>query len=138
MGDRVTLAVQDSGKRVYLYSHWNGSDMPEILRKALDRHQRWNDPAYLTRIIFQTMVGDNTNETGYGISHSVQDYNHPLIVVDCDAQAVSLESPDDGKSEYYRPSSGCKPVPFEQYASAAEQTWHSLDPENARYMPERA
>lgn len=136
MGDRVTLAVQADGERVYLYSHWTGYDMPETLRVALARKQRWDDPAYLTRIIFNTMtLGDEKGETGFGISTRVQDYDHPLLVVDCDKQEVRLEAPEGDKS-YCRPTETAQPISFADYAAAAEQSWHSLDPDNDCYKPE--
>lgn len=69
MGDRATIEIQDNGRSVYLYTHWRGSEIKTILRSALARRQRWNDAAYLTRIIFSEMIKDDiAGETGFGIS----------------------------------------------------------------------
>lgn len=136
MGDRVTLAVQDQGERVYLYSHWGGWEMPETLRVAIARRQRWDDPSYLTRIIFNTMtLGSEGDETGYGISTRVQDYEYPLLVVDCDKKEIRLEKPEGGQ-DYHAPSATHTPIGFEEYASATERSWHSLDPDNERFKPD--
>jgi hypothetical protein len=91
MGDRGNIAVQESADhRVYLYGHWSGYDMPEILRAALIRgNGRWNDPQYLARIIFAEMIkNDPGGTTGYGISARVHDNEYPIIVVDCEKQEI--------------------------------------------------
>ena len=78
MGDRRNVVVEfENGTSVALYTHWTGSDLPQTLAKALDRgRSRWDDPAYLTRIIFSEMIaaeaGDDVvavlmGETGFGI-----------------------------------------------------------------------
>jgi hypothetical protein len=132
MGDRVTVAVQDQGERVYLYGHWSGYEMPETLRVALARRERWDDPPYLTRIIFSTMTaGSEKDATGFGISTWPQDYEYPLLVVDCDKQEVRLEA--IGDSRYCRPSAEHQPMSFETYAIRPKQTWRSLDPTNKRF-----
>lgn len=70
MGDRRNIIVEFSDElSVALYTHWAGSDAPQTLANALSRGQgRWNDPTYLTRIIFSEMIKDEVlEETGYGI-----------------------------------------------------------------------
>ena len=72
MEDRANIIVQqeDSG-RIYLYTHWQGHRIKEILAAALNRgRDRWDDPAYLTRIIFSEMLRDMDPDgtTGFGIS----------------------------------------------------------------------
>ena len=95
MGDRGNIVVVNRGKRIYLYTHWRGSDIVNIAKRALGRHQRWSDPAYLTRIIFCEMIdGDVKGETGYGISTELGDNSHPILVVDCDKQEVYFEKGD--------------------------------------------
>lgn len=40
MGDRGNIAVLQSDKRqVWLYSHWDGHDLPEDIRVALARKE---------------------------------------------------------------------------------------------------
>ena len=70
MGDRRNIVVEhDNGLAVALYTHWSGSDLPQVLATALDRgRDRWNDPSYLTRVIFSEMIKDNVMDTsGYGV-----------------------------------------------------------------------
>jgi len=87
MGDRGNIKV---GK-VYLYTHWGGSEIPEILKKALVRGMgRWNDEPYLTRIIFCEMIKDDVmGDTGYGISTHICDNEHEILEVDCNTQTVN-------------------------------------------------
>lgn len=92
MGDRGNVAVMqypydDQDKVVYLYTHWGGTELPVVLAEALDSaagRGRWNDPAYLARIIFCRMVrGDEAGETGYGISLTPPDNEHEILYVNC-------------------------------------------------------
>ncbi len=94
MGDRANVAVKSCEDIVYLYTHWNGSELPELLQEALRRGiSRWDDPAYLARVIFCEMVkGEENGVTGYGISASVQDGEDRVIVVDTDAQTVTIRN----------------------------------------------
>lgn len=97
MGDRGNIVVQEAvGKRVYLYTHWRGSEIKSVVQLALQRHQRWNDPAYLARIIFCQLLapGDLKGETGYGISATIGDNGYPVVVVDCERQRVYFEHED--------------------------------------------
>ena len=90
MGDRANCIVkQENGPDVWLYTHWIGSLLPSIVQSALARRMRWDDPAYLTRIIFDAMTeGQHGEETGFGISTSMQDNEHPLIFVNGGDQTV--------------------------------------------------
>lgn len=95
MGDRANVRIIDDCDpelSTYLYTHNKGTELPEIVRRALAKRWRWGDASYLTRIIFCEMVdGDEKSETGFGISATRGDYNHPDIVIDCKAQMVSKE-----------------------------------------------
>lgn len=114
MGDRANIVVlQPKGNRVkqvtdalfakdreriYLYSHWGGSDLPLRLQEVLTRRVRWDDHSYLTRIIFCAMVRQEIDgETGYGISTTRPDNEHDYLVVDCDTQTVSRVREDSGR-----------------------------------------
>lgn len=125
MGDRGNIVVQEKTDcRVYLYGHWSGHEMPEILRRALVRGQgRWDDPQYLARIIFCEMVGDDRDgTTGFGISARVHDDEHPLIVVDCEKQEVRLESEPNGD---HAPKKS-KTWTISEYAAIDSATWGSF------------
>ncbi len=86
MGERGNIQV---GK-VWLYTHWRGHELKEILKSALIRgHSRWRDEQYLTRIIFCEMVaGDEMGCESFGIWHRMMDNNYPVLVVDVDRQQV--------------------------------------------------
>ena len=70
MGDLGQVIIKDrEAPDLYLYTHWRGSQLREIVRSALKRRQRWNDGPYLARIIFCEMIkGEEKGETGFGIS----------------------------------------------------------------------
>lgn len=78
MGDRRNVVVKfDQEKAVALYTHWSGSELPQTLARGLDAGKgRWDDPTYLTRILFCNMIAapdspdlhaDVFGELGYGI-----------------------------------------------------------------------
>ena len=90
MGDRGNIIIKDGESTVYLYTHWEGSRLNEILKSALKRGKtRWEDGAYLARIIFCEMIGEDTEElTGYGISSIMVDGGND-ITVDIEKQTVN-------------------------------------------------
>ena len=96
MGDRgnIIIRMPDNKGQIVLYSHWGGHDLPFILQQALQRgKERWDDPQYLSRIIFSTMIAENPEGlTGYGISTVVYDNEHPLLVVTPGQRTVHLEA----------------------------------------------
>ncbi len=84
MGDRANVAIkQPDGTAVYLYTHWGGSELALTVQKALAKRWRWDDGAYLARIVFDAMSdGNHGNETGFGISTGICDNEHPIVVLD--------------------------------------------------------
>lgn len=118
MGDRGNIAIEEDGKRIYFYSHWSGSELPEIVRRAIARKWRWDDPPYLARIIFCELVkGNEGEETGYGISLGICDNSHPIIVVDMNKQSVTL---DGGEAK------GFKELPFPIFAALEAATFKTF------------
>lgn len=93
MGDRANIVMHSEEGRVYFYTHWSGTELPSILSTALSRgKERWDDPAYLGRIIFCQMIGKGCNElTGFGISSFLTDNEYPLIIVDVEKQEIRFE-----------------------------------------------
>jgi hypothetical protein len=94
MGDRAQIGVkQYSGAVIYFYTHWRGSDVPEILQAALERcESRWDDRDYAARVIFQELIGDDTDITGFGISdRQVDDNEHPVPIVDFGNKTIVWE-----------------------------------------------
>ncbi|MDD3267107.1 MAG: hypothetical protein PHC75_08015 [Burkholderiales bacterium] len=75
---------------IYLYQHYDGYALYKIVQNAIIRgRDRWNDPEYLTRIIFSEMIKDYVmGETGYGIGTSEHGDIEFLITVDIDNQTI--------------------------------------------------
>lgn len=70
MGARAQVSIQCNEKdpAVYIYTHWGTESLKEDVQTALAKKWRWNDYEYLTRIIYDTVVGTEAGtETGYGI-----------------------------------------------------------------------
>jgi len=91
MGDRGNIEIVQGVKRmsedevraldsVFLYTHWRGSQVTQILANALKKSGiRGGDPSYLTRIIFNELQGDDRETTGFGISVGQPDDNEYAI-----------------------------------------------------------
>ncbi len=91
MGDRGNIAIigEDSLDQVWIYSHWNGSELSGMVKLALAARQRWEDAPYLTRIIVETCLDSASDKfTGWGVSTRIGDNEHPIIVVDIPVQIV--------------------------------------------------
>ncbi len=100
MGDRGNIKLV--GKQcfphpLYLYTHWGGYQMKDDLAEALAKGERWGDPQYLSRIIFQTMLHGDDGATGFGLSTALQDNGNPLLVVDLDAKTIWEEAEPGGR-----------------------------------------
>lgn len=100
MGDRANVVLKCRNEQIALYTHWNGSELPEILRQAMIRGKdRWNDYPYLNRIIFSEMIQyDVMNTTGFGISQHA--YDGRDIIVEVDDQTVGLSGNVYSFTEY--------------------------------------
>ena len=90
MGDRRNVVVTGRGSRVFLFTHADGTELPRVVQEVLRRKQRWTDPAYLGRMLFQGMVGGDQSELGYGVSSVQQNSNHDDVLVDTDKQEVTI------------------------------------------------
>ena len=99
MGCRGTIEIWNNGaapkdeeRPVVLYTHWGAKEMEDDLRDVLSRKQRWNDPSYLSRMIFNRMTRHDTDgETGYGILTVNVGDAEVEIVVDCNRQEVIIK-----------------------------------------------
>jgi hypothetical protein len=93
----VHTEYDEPEKGVYLYTHDDGDISPLLVRDALARRERWDDPPYLCRIIFCEMIkGDEFEATGYGISLHVNDNEHPLVRVNPRTKTVSFHQQSGG------------------------------------------
>lgn len=89
MGDRAQIHIEDNG--VKLYTHWDAQNAAQVVARALGRsHDRWNDPPYLARVIFQDLVGDDDGITNYGIG-TRNTHTRIDIYVNCADQNVRVE-----------------------------------------------
>lgn len=95
MGSRRSIKyIYGDGSQIFFYTHWNGEKLTEVLEYALRAGKsRWNDEAYLARIIFCGMValeGETalTGITGFGIGPKDFGDDHPTIVVDTRSKTV--------------------------------------------------
>lgn len=98
IGDRGNLVVKGyDDRQVYLYSHWGGTNLPGTLSRALVAGEsRWNDEAYLARVIFAHMIEGRPvdDTTGYGISARLGDNEHAILVVNAVQQTVEVWAAD--------------------------------------------
>jgi hypothetical protein len=86
MGDRGNIYIEEAeGRGVFLYTHWGGYRIADVLAAALSSdagRNRANDAPYLARIIFDALAdGEHGTETGYGISSSICDNEHVILAV---------------------------------------------------------
>ena len=101
MGDRGVINFEDTG--VQLYAHWAGDDLPAMLHAALGRRERWQDEAYLARIVFCEMIKDDVmGETGFGIMKGGVDMgpDHPVIHVNIGKSTIRVGAETIGFEEF--------------------------------------
>ena len=107
---------------MFLYGHSAGSDLHDILYKALKRGQsRWRDPNYLARIVFCQMMMDLGEGldglTGFGIGSRLCASQYPVIALNIDSGSVALmKDEEDGLWPIG------KPVPFDGVVQAGDRT----------------
>jgi hypothetical protein len=101
MGDRGNIVLlqhskygQEADGALWMYTHWDGSQLEKILARILDSSQardRWNDEPYLGRIIFEQLTEKSRGaSTGYGIT------NYPTDGIET-SWLVNSENLDVGK-----------------------------------------
>ena len=113
MGDRGNIAVVQSDKhQVWFYTHWCGSEIQETAQAAvIAGKSRWNDPSYFTRCVADKLIpklADGEQPLGFGISCSIGDNEHEIMVLDCERQ-IAYRMPEralnDGRVPVgYKPS----------------------------------
>jgi len=131
MGDRGTIAVSsriegDGKEAVFLYSHWGGSELPETLRMALSRsEERWCDQGYLSRVIFEEMIDEFGELTGFGITTRLDCTEYPIIVVRTDKKIVYSITEQEYEDDGIHIPDGCDPISINEYVVQA-RTWDNL------------
>ena len=108
MGDRGNIVIvqhpwrqkpEDPLEFVVFYTHWSGCEIGSTVQAALQKHWRWDDPAYLARIIFDVLTSSaHDEETGFGISTGICDNEHPILIVDTRNKQISFAGEKDWKN----------------------------------------
>jgi hypothetical protein len=80
--------------RVYLYSHNTANELVSVVSDVLSRQVRWDDPDYLSRMIFCRMVPKNKwdDELGFGIGTQLYRDVNMLISLDTVHQTIKISS----------------------------------------------
>jgi hypothetical protein len=80
--------------RVYLYSHNTANELVSVVSDVLSRQVRWDDPDYLSRMIFCRMVPKNKwdDELGFGIGTQLYRDVNMLISLDTVHQTIRISS----------------------------------------------
>jgi len=122
MSDTGTIVIREPGdSEIYLYAHSSGDTLPEVLAAALDRgRDRWNDPPYLTRIIFSEMIKDDVLGTfGYAISPYFIDSDRAVLAVSPTQATIQVEGGNgQGRTSWS----------FEEFITAARGLGERVDP----------
>lgn len=126
MGDRANVYIfddNDPSKGIYFYTHYRGHIWHDYLSSALEAGQgRWDDGAYLTRILATRMFADvAARETGGGISLDRIGDEYPILVVNIEKQVVylaadeTLPPPEDYPVETFKDFTSREHVEREPY-----------------------
>lgn len=97
MGDRRMAEIKTSDGSLFLYTHWEGSELPELARAAVESAKpRLGDEPYWTRIIVdQIMKSGRDEETGFGLMlkpRAEDEYNRdePSVILDARDGTVQI------------------------------------------------
>lgn len=128
MGDRGNVAIiQENGDQIWLYSHWGGTQLPARVQLGLKASKpRWDDESYFTKIMLGRLVPNDNwmEETGYGISGTVQDGAGRIVVVDSKNKIVYTitgpELKDNKVPAGYEPPASWN---YEAYMALTELPW---------------
>lgn len=90
MGDRANVRIhEDNQNPIYLYSHWHGSDLPQLVWDVMQSERaknRADDAMYLARIIFEYMLVTTDSigeEAGWGIASYPPDGADRIVDINC-------------------------------------------------------
>lgn len=124
MGDRNTVVFETrEGQRLFFYTHWNGLEVPFRVQRALqDAKDRWEDPPYLARVVFCSMVGGDQTISGFGIDTEFIDSEYSVLVVRPAKLIVELHGQDS--DEYDEPLATWS---FEEFCALEHISWDLLE-----------
>lgn len=96
--------IKDTG--VYLYTRWEAKELPHKLRLIFAKRVYWENPEYLTRLIFD-VVSENAHTEAERQNFTIS--SHPMalsgrrIVIDCKKREITMtEIGIDEKHRKYR------------------------------------
>ena len=80
--------------RVYLYTHNDAKSLLTIVHNTLSLKVRWDDPDYLSRMLFCEMIPEQfwSSNSGYGIGTQVYADVELLVSLDTVNQKITLSS----------------------------------------------
>ena len=80
--------------RVYLYSHNTANELVSVVSDVLSRRLRWDDPDYLSKMLFCRMIPKNKwdDELGFGIGTQLYRDVNMLISLDTVHQTIRISS----------------------------------------------
>ena len=94
MGNRNNIKITyRTGDSIYLYGHWIGSELQDIVANAVMTSDRVTDESYFARVLFSRMImNEIESETGYGIAPYAPDQDAENKMVHIDYRGVSALS----------------------------------------------
>ena len=99
MGMRGNIQIKQpySEESIFLYTHWRGHHIKEILADAIVKAGgRRNDPSYFTRIVFQEMLNGDESTSSFGISiGQIEDNEYLVPRVEWTATDMIIWMPND-------------------------------------------
>lgn len=103
MGDRsVVKFVYANEGEVNVYVHWLGSELPNIIAKALERNIRWNDDYYLSRIIISGIIKEAGVDDEYGVGIMPKNtFGEGGPIINLAENTVTLDGHWGGDSSYH-------------------------------------
>lgn len=80
--------------RVYLYTHDTARNLLANVYNILSKERRWDDPDYLSRMIFCEMIPEQfwNSETGFGIGTQLYADVELLVSLDTVNQKITVSS----------------------------------------------
>ena len=89
MGSRAQVEVQQEPHSVFLYTHWGADEiLQDTIKGIIKGKLRWNDPTYLTRVLFDSLRKNDDSTLNYGIGTFQAGDIEKLIIVDTEHREV--------------------------------------------------
>jgi hypothetical protein len=88
--------------KIYLYTHSNAHSLVNNVHDALSELSRWDDPDYLSKMIFCRMVPQEEweSDNGYGIGTQLYVDINLLVSLDTVTQMITIQSLEEKHEKY--------------------------------------